>query len=64
LRLNEAISFCWVEPFNGTSSHSTLQNCLVQIAERSNVALCERAVVDVAPFAGVFPVYSTVLLLS
>src|SRR6185369_9835693 len=28
LRLNEAVSFCWIEPFNGTSSHSTLHRML------------------------------------
>src|SRR5262245_41811096 len=24
-RLNKAVSFSWIEPFNGTSSHSTLR---------------------------------------
>ena len=28
LRLNEAVSFCWIEPFNSTSSHSTLHRML------------------------------------
>jgi len=39
LRLNEAVSFCWIEPFNGTSSHSMLHSCPGQTAGRSNLSL-------------------------
>ena len=40
LRLNEAVPFCWIEPFNGTSSHSTLHRMFPgKIAGRSDLTL-------------------------
>src|SRR5262245_5096882 len=47
LRLNEAVSFCWIEPFNSTSSHSTLHRiCPVRLPGAATYHR-ERAVVDV-----------------
>ena len=49
LRLNEAVSFCWIEPFKRTSSHSTLHRMLPgQIAGRTTLALRVSCLSDLA----------------